>query len=344
MPHKPFPNDESLVYKSECPLCAGSSLADLGTPVSHESTPLHYNRCKRCNLIFMNPRPDQEWYNHLYQTEFWEVKKEKKNFKGQIKHQVRKEALWAEKFITALKDLGFGEKQRPHVLEIGCAYGLIGKLVAGHFSGLAFGVEPNDAARSFAERVTGVQVFAENMDQVVATAKHDLFDLIIFSHVLENIVEPLAALQAARRLLKSDGLLLIDTPNNFVRRSWHIHHPYCFTRPSLQTLLNRAGFAVKMARSWSRPKYVVGPNYLTVVAHKEESPETPSFSAWDMGLRQAVGWLAYSVCQRGSLGRLNQALAGKAWTPGKDSQKEIDRILSAKSQDALQKNKGDMRP
>lgn len=79
MRHKTFPTKDKLILSSTCPLCACEPLSDLGTPVNHKRTPLRYDRCDRCNLIFMNPRPTQEWYNHLYQAEFWKIKEEKKD-------------------------------------------------------------------------------------------------------------------------------------------------------------------------------------------------------------------------------------------------------------------------
>lgn len=329
MRHKPFPSNGELVFHSQCPLCFSDSLFELGAPVKHESTPIKYSGCNACNLIFMNPRPTQEWYNDLYKTEFWEVKQVKKNNNGQIKNQIAKEALWAEKFIAILDSINFGNTRKsPHILEIGCAYGVISKLVAQHYSGIAFGVEPSDSARDFAENVTGINIFDENMDQVIRNDKSGLFDLVIFSHVLENITDPLVALQAARRLLKPDGFILLDTPNNFVRRSWHIHHPYCFTLPALQSLLGRAGLEVQISKSWSRPKYIFGPIYLTLVAGKTAQVNLPLISKWSIGLKRNAGYLCFNLFNRGPVGDMNRFMAKRRWYPNAANQQAITKIIS----------------
>ena len=325
MRHKPFPTNSDLVYNPQCPLCSCDSVVDLGTPVEHESTPLKYTNCQNCNMIYMNPRPSQDWYNHLYQKEFWEVKQQKK--RGQLDKQIVKEARWADKFIEVLDSFGFGEDRTgPKVLEIGCAYGVIGKIIAEKYSGQPYGVEPNDSARNIAQNITGVEIFATTMDDVIACEKSDQFDLIIFSHVLENITDPLSALQAAKRLLKDDGCLLIDTPNNFVRKSWHIHHPYCYTKPSLTQILNRAGFKVFKAKAWSRPKYILSPIYLTVLAQKKDYEIQDGELRGSVKFKHFIGFLLFNIFNRGPIGRFNYLLAEKRWKLSQASAQEVDRI------------------
>lgn len=336
MEHKPFPRAEERTHHERCPLCGHERLRPLGTPFRHGDTPVPYSRCLRCDLIFMTEMPSQAWYNGLYQSEFWEVKQTKKTNagKGQARHQVRKEATWAEKFIHVLDGLGFArERPRPRILEIGCAYGMIGKLIAEHFGGEAMGVEPSDSARAFAEAYTGVAPFKTNMDGVIAGEEAEIFDLVLFSHVLENIIDPVAALRAARRLLKPKGLLLIDTPNNFVRRSWHIHHPYCFTPVSIRYLLGTAGFALESRRIWSRPKYVLGRGiYITLVARKGDEAAcqaelVPSTGGDD--LRRALGYLSFCLFNRSYGAKLNGMLARRAWPIDSLHQAAVDRVLAA---------------
>ena len=134
--HSSFPNQDYLVRHTKCPICSFEDLIDTGTPVKHLDENLHYDTCKKCNLIFMNPRPKQDWYNELYKQEFWEVKQTKKNKRGNIQNQIKKEETWAEKFIHILESIDFSKTNpNPKVLEIGCAYGVIVKLVSSHFNG-----------------------------------------------------------------------------------------------------------------------------------------------------------------------------------------------------------------
>lgn len=331
MRHSPFPEEEDTIFYNKCPICSNESFTHLGTPVEHEKTALRYDQCNVCNLIFMNPRPTQEWYNHLYQAEFWEVKENKKsNDRGAVDNQIVKEAQWSEKFISILESVSFAKDiEQPAILEIGCAYGVIVKLIAKHFSGKPYGVEPSDKARAIAKEVTGIEIFGENMDELIHSDKRDIFDLIIFSHVLENITDPISALKAARRLLKEEGIILIDTPNNFVRKSWHIHHPYCFTKPALENLLNESGFKIKNWRCWSRPKYLVGPIYLSIIAQKSERQELAPETEWNLKLKRKIGAFQFNLLNRGPIAYINRLLAQRFWFPNKKSLKEITRIKKA---------------
>jgi len=273
----------------------------------------------------MNPRPTQKWYNHLYEKEFWEVKQEKDRW--QLEKQVVKEALWADKFIKFLDQQGFGEsRESPEILEIGCAYGVIGKVVAENYSGRAFGIEPSSSARKIAENITGVKIFAYNMEEVISGEEKNLFDLIIFSHVLENITDPLSALEAARRLLKVNGVLLIDTPNNFVRKSWHIHHPYCYTRPSLTKLLNTAGFKVCIAKEWSRPKFLLGLAYLTVYAIKNEGDYPTETKTTKRSIRNYIGRMLFNAFGWKTISDLNRLFAAKKWKVSGISEQVVNNI------------------
>ena len=221
--------------------------------------------------MFMNPRPSQEWYNRLYRDEFWRSKREKSD-KGNARKQLFKEAKFAAKIGDLLDAVGFAQSNpNPEILEVGCAFGLIVRLVAERFHGRGWGVEPSDEAKLVAERIVGTPIYARSMDELIANDKRERFDLIIFSHVLENITNAPEALHAAQRLLKADGLILIDTRNNYWFRSWHIHHPYCFTAPSLSKMLARSGLQTIKTRTWSRPKMAYGGLYLSIVAQRRDA-------------------------------------------------------------------------
>jgi SAM-dependent methyltransferase len=95
------------------------------------------------------------------------------------------------------------------VLDVGCG---AGDLLA-HYSGLgwsAFGIEPESAVAAIA-RGRGAEVHEGTL------ADHPWqpgsFELVVFSHSLEHIREPLEALRAARELLTEGGLIAIHAPN-----------------------------------------------------------------------------------------------------------------------------------
>jgi 2-polyprenyl-3-methyl-5-hydroxy-6-metoxy-1,4-benzoquinol methylase len=91
------------------------------------------------------------------------------------------------------------------------------------------------------------------------------FDVITMWDVLEHLEHPRAGLAEAHRILKDDGILLLDTPNegSLTRRVahliyrflggrivypakslYHIYHRYYFSENTLRRLLNASGFTV----------------------------------------------------------------------------------------------------
>jgi len=84
--------------------------------------------------------------------------------------------------------------------------------------------------------------------------------------VVEHVVDPLSLLVDARKLLKADGLLVLETQNldSPFARAWatagthykHSEHIYHFTPATIRRLLDRAGFRVDRLTPRFGGKYV----------------------------------------------------------------------------------------
>lgn len=320
----PTPLPADLRRVEQCPGCGSGRLQPFGG-TQYCGSDLLYERCRDCNLLFMNPSPSQEWYNRLYKEEFWESKRKKKKF-GDNRYQLYKEATWAEKIGDLLASQGFGACKNPEILEIGCAFGLIVKLVADRFGGSAWGVEPSVEAGQIAENVVGTPIYASNMAELIDRNEGERFDLVIFSHCLENITNAPDALRAVYTLLKPGGFLFVDTPNNYFRRSWHIHHPYCFTRPSLSRMLQKSGFETIEARTWGRPKMSLGNLFLSVVARRSNTVSKPEPVPPMSALRMHVGTAVHSILVRGPVGRINRRLGQRRWALDESVKRRVDEI------------------
>lgn len=98
-------------------------------------------------------------------------------------------------------------------------------------------------ARGFDIREGGIEAWADAEGQ---------FDAITFSHVIEHVHDPVATLEQARRLLKDDGTIYIDTPNidaaghRDFGRSWRglepPRHLVLFNWIGMRRALENAGF------------------------------------------------------------------------------------------------------
>jgi 2-polyprenyl-3-methyl-5-hydroxy-6-metoxy-1,4-benzoquinol methylase len=97
-------------------------------------------------------------------------------------------------------------------LELGCAEGIGTKELARHFERVVavdgaqiFINMINDRFRS--NVVTGVCSLIEDFEI------DETFDVVVLSHILEHVVDPVQVLSVAGRYLKDDGLVLIDVPH-----------------------------------------------------------------------------------------------------------------------------------
>jgi SAM-dependent methyltransferase len=114
-----------------------------------------------------------------------------------------------------------------------------------------FGTERPGPAFERAARIAGVNMVAGDVCE--AGFDPGSFDLVTLWHVLEHLPDPFAAVQCCSRLLRDDGLLVVEVPN---LESWqsraagvmafHLdppRHVLQFTSAALQALCARNGLS-----------------------------------------------------------------------------------------------------
>lgn len=137
---------------------------------------------------------------------------------------------------------------RGRMLDVGCGDGSIVKL-AQDLGWHAEGVDVDPGAIEAAQR-KGLSV---RLGTLAGQRYPDgSFDLVLMSHVIEHVHDPLAALSEIRRVLKPGGTMVCLTPNAgswghcHFGRSWvHLdppRHLRIFNGANLRTLAKRAGF------------------------------------------------------------------------------------------------------
>jgi len=145
--------------------------------------------------------------------------------------------------VTDIQRLGlFGGA----LLEIGCNAGYALKA----FQGIGWevaGVEVNAATRGLAQEKVSSAIY-EDLDEV---PEHQAFNVILLSHLLEHITEPVGLLKKIVRRLKPGGLVYVKVPNYgsysvryFLKGKWPsflpLQHVWYFDRRSLQSLFSIA--------------------------------------------------------------------------------------------------------
>jgi ubiquinone/menaquinone biosynthesis C-methylase UbiE len=135
------------------------------------------------------------------------------------------------------------------LLDVGAYTGVFVDIAAQH-GWNAWGVEPSAWAVEEAQ-AQGLQMIPGTLEAAGLAAES--FDVVTMWDVIEHVTSPLATLQAAQRVLKPGGYLVVhtmDLNSLFARlagRRWpwfmEMHLTY-FTRQTLGAMLERAGFTV----------------------------------------------------------------------------------------------------
>lgn len=173
--------------------------------------------------------------------------------------QRRSHGLLAEKQVRIFESLRtelFARADlRPDsiVVDVGCAWGVLARLIHDEFGCEVYGVEPSRAAADYA-RAQGIEIIAataEAMGEVAALQGR--VDLAIFHTSLLNVNDIEAAMEQTRKLLKPAGLVYIKTRNYLWNNRLARYNNYAFVPENLRYFLERNGFKVVWMECAPRP-------------------------------------------------------------------------------------------
>jgi len=232
--------------KVQCPLCNSNQSFDLTNFFSSKDAPISI--CKRCSLVFLNPRHSDEWYKSYYKGS---TSREKDNNRSDIEDYESKQyeikGKSVLKFIMNNYDL---QLNRMKVLEIGCTSGGILRYFRDSGASSVTGVDPEKEYVDYANNISGIDVFDGYLDEFCNKNK-DSFNLIIMRHVLEHLFEPLVNLELVYSLLDDNGILFIETPSLYsmgITDRWkeniHVEHPVIYSNKTLECMLKKCNFDI----------------------------------------------------------------------------------------------------
>ncbi len=253
--------------REHCPVCfspdlrpfkKGSLSLENLTPEKIKITDAEYgltwnlSRCQHCAFVFANPGPDTELLAQLYS----EVKDP--DYEAEASGRRRN-------FRRILRRLEKLAPEKGRLFDVGAATGLF--LDEAQKRGWQVsGIEPSRWAREQARIKYGLNLYQGSLE----TFETDqlFYDVVTLIDILEHTPNPRLTMKRANGLLKTNGLLVIVTPdlNSLAARLagrgwWHFRpgHLGYFNRHSLKHLLNLTGFNVL---SWRRYSWSFSLNYL----------------------------------------------------------------------------------
>jgi 2-polyprenyl-3-methyl-5-hydroxy-6-metoxy-1,4-benzoquinol methylase len=242
----------------KCNICAGDNTTLVLTAETRGLASLSFQAylnlvmCKRCNLIYVNPRPklkfiSQELYsNGYFATQFKDVK----CLTGLDAYLHPEDIKERFNWISQFKDGG-------RLLDVGCATGVFLDYARSR-NWQVFGVDVSEyAIKSIQEKFGFENLFNGELKDV--DFPEDYFDVITVADVLEHTQDPFAFLLKIKQLLKNEGIVYIAVPNirglffkiailmakfnlkNYFDLPYHL---YYFSLQALELLLEKAGLKI----------------------------------------------------------------------------------------------------
>lgn len=229
-----------------CALCGTDDFYVL-SEVSKNKLPVRTCLCKRCGLIYLNPRMTTEGYDNYYKYFY---RQDRSMIKGRDEAEEEKSFQSARKFGRALAQRLKSFIQPGLTVDVGSSTGgvLFGirEILP---SADAFGIEPSVSEAEFANKkgVKTEQTLFENFrgDDLAAST-------VLCVKSLNHLLKPRAFFEWARRTLKKDGYLILAVKNfrqqvyraGALEHAIQIDHPYMFVPETLRRFVESAGFDV----------------------------------------------------------------------------------------------------
>jgi SAM-dependent methyltransferase len=242
-----------------CNLCGAS---DARLLFSKDST--DFLQCRRCGLEWVHPLPDMGTMRELYSSPRYYNTDNISQY-GYSEY-VRNKHLAVNLFNQRLDEiLLFTGGQTGRLLDVGCATGTLlelARLRGWQVHGVDVSVYASKVARDYyaLDVITG--------ELVEAAYPAESFDVVVMDDLIEHVADPSALVREGRRVLKTGGLLTLNTPNRagvwhrVMGRHWfhykQVEHTYFFSPPVIAGLLSRHGFEVLNVRASSK---IIDMNY-----------------------------------------------------------------------------------
>ena len=212
-------------------------------------------KCPQCGFVFTAERKfPKDQYEDIYSSEkAYQLMIDEARLTYKAEHGYRDLSWFKRKAFSWLN----GRLPNRRLLDLGSGPGTFLMVARQKYGYEVQGVEPTSAAAEIADSY-GVPTYCGTVEEF-ANHNSETFDAITSFEVLEHLSDPGSFLSCAKRLLPIKGTLVVSVPN--------LDDPYClqqqitpamppihinfFTRRSLGSLLERAGFEIE--RTYTLP-------------------------------------------------------------------------------------------
>ena len=234
------------VYKFEeisCPICSSTKKEIIG---EKDRYGLFYktNICTDCGFVYTSPRMTQDAYNEFYNVEYRQLYVGKSTATEAFFDRQERKGASIYNFLRKNKLIG----NKPlFVFEVGCGAGGILEF----FRKKGHKVKGIDLGREYVEY--GKEIHNLDLETAILSEMHlnEKPDIVIYSHVLEHILDINEELEAIKSCSKESTLVYIEVPGikevhkNYesnILRYFQNAHTFHFTLETLTNLFSKNGF------------------------------------------------------------------------------------------------------
>jgi len=232
---RPFPGGDADRVAVPCALCAADDYSAVDVQRGYRMV-----ECRRCGLVYLNPRPTDVWLRQSYQDYL------PTDTDGVIRWNRMMDGLYRSARRRLIRHVPKGGR----LLDVGCAYG--GFLETMRNAGWQVeGIEICAPAVAACHR-KGLTVAASTLAE--ADLPRLRYDVVTLFYVLEHLSDPLGGLRKIRAALKPGGLCLVRVPDTtpLVKRLARVgrrndlydspYHLFDYPPPVLTRVLQETGF------------------------------------------------------------------------------------------------------
>ncbi len=159
--------------------------------------------CKRCNAVYMNPRPTREELSKVYNEDYLQ----KNCYDIESVNEKRINEIYPQKIHVLKKYKPFGR-----LLDVGAGIG--GFIYLAKKEGYdAEGWDPSNSEVALAKKKYNIDLKCGILSE--SSYSPETFDIIHMHHVLEHVPNPTESLRLIFNLLKPEGYFLFEVPNDF---------------------------------------------------------------------------------------------------------------------------------
>lgn len=265
--------DDSYQFESvPCGIC-GSNQSEKLSQKDRYGLRLPVVICKECGLIYTNPRMNQSSYAQFYDCEYRQL------YHGAeypIDELYKKTLTRGKRISSFLKNASL-EILGKRVLEVGCGAGGILSHFRDEFNCEIKGCDFGSQGVEYGVKQHGLDLEVGDLKSISLSWKADI---IIYSHVLEHILDLKSEFERVNEILADDGILYIEVPSvKGIRQNYDFDflrylqnaHTYHFTLTTLSNLMHQHGFELITGNEFTQAAFKKTENVSTSLVNDYEA-------------------------------------------------------------------------